>query len=109
MSMTISVSERVAHELQGLSEAKLQQVADFAAFLKRQERINELAELEAIDDETLAKLYADAATEDRELAEEGLTDYVRGLEKEDRLWTSSVEKPDYCTHLASSSLRNLSG
>lgn len=85
MSVTVSIRERVVQELQGLSDARLQQVADFAAFLKRQERINELAELEAIDDDTLAKLYADAAAEDRELAEEGLADYARGLEKEDQL------------------------
>lgn len=85
MSVTVSIRERVVQELQGLSDARLQQVADFAAFLKRQERINELAELEAIDEDTLAKLYADAAAEDRELAEEGLADYARGLEKEDQL------------------------
>lgn len=85
MSVTVSTRERVVQELQGLSEAGLQQVADFAAFLKRQERVNELAELEALDDDTLAKLYADAAAEDRALAEEGLADYARGLEKEDQL------------------------
>jgi hypothetical protein len=85
MSVAISVRERVAHELQGLSDSRLQQVADFAAFLKQQERIRELAELEAIDDETLARLYGEAADEDRELAEWGMADYVRGLEKEDQL------------------------
>ena len=82
---TVSVSERIVRDLQGLSEAKQQQVADFAAFLKRQERIDELAMLEAIDDDTLAKLYAESAEEDRAMAEEGMADYARGLEREDQL------------------------
>ncbi len=62
-----------------------QQAAEKPAFLKRQACAEELAKLAAIDDETLAKLYAESAEEDCVMAEEGMADYVRGLEREDRL------------------------
>ncbi len=36
-----------------------------------------------LDDVQLSALYAEFANEDRRLAEEGIEDYVRGLDRED--------------------------
>lgn len=77
--------KKVIRALQGLSEAQLLKVEDYIAFLKWQERRKELARLEAIDDKALGKLYAQFAEEDRAMAEEGMADYLRGLEREDQL------------------------
>ncbi len=77
--------KKVIRALQGLSEAQLQKVEEYIVFLNWQERRKELARLEVIDDEKLGKLYAQFAEEDRAMAEEGMADYARGLELEDRL------------------------
>jgi hypothetical protein len=82
--MSVSV-KKVMRTLQRLSEAQLQNVENYIAFLKWQERRKELSKLQAIDDETLGKLYAQFAEEDRAMAEEGMADYKRGLEREDQL------------------------
>ncbi len=76
----ISTREKVVTSLSDLTEAQLRQVAEYLEFLKfRERRKNELlpgdAELEA--------LYAEFADEDRELAENGLTEYAANLERED--------------------------
>ena len=76
----MSLREYVEHELDRLDEAKLKQVADYLAFLKFQSRVQP----PAIDETAMASLYAEFAEEDRELAEEGLNDYVQALAAEDR-------------------------
>ena len=76
----MSIKEQVVQELGSLSESELKQVADYVAFLKFQARIKSMADL---DEARLANLYAEFADEDRELAEEGMSDYIEGLLKED--------------------------
>jgi hypothetical protein len=68
MSVT-SIKKQVAQALNSLSEAELQQVAEYVAFLRFRARV---APLPAIDETQLATLYAEFADEDRALAEEGL-------------------------------------
>ena len=76
----MSVKEQVARELDSLSEAELKQVAEYVAFLKFRTRFNQMSSL---DDAQLAVLYSEFADEDRMLAEEGMSDYAKGLAKED--------------------------
>ena len=63
-----------------LSEAELQHVAEYVAFLRFRARV---APLSAIDSNQLATLYAEFADEDRALAEEGLEEYRVQLKGED--------------------------
>jgi hypothetical protein len=72
----MSIKEQVVQKLDSLSESELKQVADYVAFLKFQARIKPLSEL---NEKQLAALYAEFADEDRELAEEGMSDYIEGL------------------------------
>jgi hypothetical protein len=76
----MSIKEQVAHELDSLSDPELKQVADFVAFLKFCARV---ARMPALDKAQLAALYDEFAEEDRKLAEEGMLDYAKGLERED--------------------------
>lgn len=76
----MSIKEQVAQELHSLSEAELKQVAEYMAFLKFRARVNATS---TPDEKQLAALYAEFAEEDRELAEEGMSDYAEGLVKED--------------------------
>lgn len=75
-----SVRERVALELDTLSEAELNQVAEYVAFLRFRARIATPPR----DDAHLRALYAEAAAEDRTLAEEGMAEYHRVLDDEDQ-------------------------
>ena len=76
----MSTKKQVVHELDSLSEAELKQVAEYVAFLKFRVRVKPMP---ALDEAQLADLYAGFADEDRELAEVGMSDYARGLIKED--------------------------
>ena len=80
MSVT-SVKEQVSQALDTLSEAELQQVADYVAFLRFRARLSPLPVGDAAQ---LATLYAEFADEDRALAEEGLDEYRAQLHDEDR-------------------------
>jgi len=80
MMATTSIKEQVAQALHSLSEAELQQVAEYVAFLRFRAR---LAPLPVIDATQLATLYGEFADEDRALAEEGLEDYRVQLHGED--------------------------
>ncbi|MDQ3684193.1 MAG: hypothetical protein M3430_01140 [Acidobacteriota bacterium] len=75
----MSTKEEVLEELKTLSNAELEKVAEYLAFLKFRSR----KKPHAIDESQLATLYAEFAKEDRDLAEEGMTDYARGLIAED--------------------------
>jgi hypothetical protein len=79
MSIT-SVKEQVAQALNTLSEAELQRVAEYVAFLRFRARV---VPPPAIDMTQLAMLYAEFADEDRALAEEGLEEYRVQLHDED--------------------------
>jgi hypothetical protein len=75
----LSLKEQVVQILDELSEIELKQVIEYVSFLK----FNRSAISPAPDVSQLAKLYADFAEEDRQLAEEGLEDYTASLVKED--------------------------
>ena len=76
----MSIRERVVHELDRLSEPELKQVADYVAYLKLRAK---LGSRRTFDESQWAALYGDCAAEDRALAEEGISDYNRGLNRED--------------------------
>ncbi|MGH9944720.1 MAG: hypothetical protein ACRD9R_20425 [Pyrinomonadaceae bacterium] len=74
----MSVKERIVEDLKTLSETELEQVERYLASLKcRTDRSR------ALDEDHLASLYAEFAEEDRELAEQGIEDYVIKLADED--------------------------
>lgn len=75
----MSIKEQVVEELKSLSEEELKEVADYLAFLKFRARLA----APAFDEAQLATLYAEFNDEDRNLAEEGMADYVEGLIEED--------------------------
>ena len=77
----MSLKERVARELDHLPPTELRKVADYVAFLKYRAR----KRVRSIPNEaTLAALYAEFAEEYRNLGEEGLDEYARTLESEDK-------------------------
>ena len=76
----MDIKERVSQELETLSEAELQQVAEYLAFLRFRAR-KQLSL--SLDLERIAVLYAEFGEEDHELAEEGMGDYTEGLRAED--------------------------
>ena len=76
----MSIKEKLAQELDRMSKAELEQVAEYMAFLKFRARHKPTP---LLDEAQLAALYAEFADEDRELAEEGMSDYVKGLLRED--------------------------
>ena len=76
----MTVKERISEQLGALTEAQLRQVAQYVAFLKFSER----SRRRSVDDKAeLAALYAEAAEEDRDLAEAGMADYAQALAEED--------------------------
>jgi len=75
-----SIKRQVIQALDRLSETELAQVAEFLAFLKFRARLQTMPTLEEAQ---LATLYAKFAEDDRELAEEGIAEYVQGLLRED--------------------------
>ncbi len=77
----MTAKEEITRVLDGLSDADLQLVADYLAFLKFQER---RARPSIYDPDQVAALYAEFADEDRELAEEGMAAFSQGLVAEDR-------------------------
>jgi len=76
----MTTRERIVEELNGLSQAELEQVAQYLEFVKTQSGPNAK---NGFDETRLAALYAEFAVEDRELAEQGLSDYATALVKED--------------------------
>jgi hypothetical protein len=75
----LSIKEQVVEDLKTLSEAELKEVAEYLAFLKFRAR----RAAPTFDEAQLAALYSEFADEDRNLAEEGMTDYIEGLIEED--------------------------
>jgi len=74
-------SESLKHDIEKLTDEQLQQVAEFIAFLRFQEKRRRV-ELEPA---LLASLATEFAKEDRILAESGIDDYATILAKEDQL------------------------
>jgi hypothetical protein len=75
----MSTKEQVLEEIETLSEAEIKEVAEYLAFLKYRSQNKS----HVVDASQLAALYAEFAEEDRNLAEEGISDYAEGLVKED--------------------------
>ena len=76
----VYVKEQVTQEIEDLSEAELQQVAEYLAFLKFRDRTRVKSSL---DETQLAALYVESSDEDRLLAEGGMEEYAKGLLAED--------------------------
>jgi hypothetical protein len=76
----MSVKEQVTRELDNLREVELKQVAEYVAFLKFRARVTGMP---TPNEAQLAALYSEFADEDRRLADEGMSDYAKGLAKED--------------------------
>ena len=72
--------EEVVQTVQSLSDTELEQLAQYLAFIRFQSRIKPAPQ---IDESELAELYREFETEDRELAEEGVSDYAEALARED--------------------------
>lgn len=72
--------EEIVQTVDQLSPSELEQLAQFLAFIKYQSRITTIPSL---DETQLAALYAECAEEDRDLAEEGISDYAVALAQED--------------------------
>jgi hypothetical protein len=71
----MSVKEQVVEEIENLSESEIEEVAKYLAFLKFRARYT----TPKFDQAQLAALYAEFADEDREMAEEGMSDYVQSF------------------------------
>jgi hypothetical protein len=76
----MSIKEQIIQGLNGLSQAELEEIAQYLAFIKYQSKVKPTP---ASDDAQMAALYAEFAEEDRELAEEGISDYAGALIRED--------------------------
>jgi hypothetical protein len=76
----MSPKQVVTQTLEGLSDAELQQVAEYVQFLRFRMRLRSAPPLDAA---RIAVLYAEAADEDRAMAEEGMAEYQAGLLAED--------------------------
>lgn len=72
--------EEIVQTVDQLSPSELEQLAQFLAFIKYRSRATTVPSL---DESQLAALYAECAEEDRELAEEGMSDYAVALAQED--------------------------
>lgn len=75
----MSTKEQILEVIETLSDAEIKEVAEYVAFLRHRSR----SKPRAIDESQLATLYAEFGEEDRNLAEEGMSDYGDGLMEED--------------------------
>jgi hypothetical protein len=78
MSIT---KEKLKQEIEQFNDEQLQQIAEFIEFIKFRSRFHQ----KVVDVHQFASLYQEFAQEDRELAEEGIADYIKELQKEDQL------------------------
>jgi hypothetical protein len=75
-------TEVLKQDLDLLTHKQLEQVADFVAFLKFQDRRHAPVML---DPTQMANLFAEFADEDRALANAGMNDYAAMLQQEDQI------------------------
>ncbi len=78
----LSIKDQVVQILDDLSEIELKQVIEYVSFLKFRLRIKAISP--APDISEMAKLYAEFAEEERQLAEEGMEEYTASLVKEEK-------------------------
>ena len=77
----MNARQEVLSTLDALDESELEELARFVKFLKFRRRVQPFTT--NLDDRQLAALYAEAAEEDRALAQAGLADSQAALLKED--------------------------
>ncbi|MEO0431969.1 MAG: hypothetical protein AAF151_09765 [Cyanobacteria bacterium J06656_5] len=77
----LATSESLKQDIEKLTDEQLQQVAEFIAFLRFQEKRKRII----LDPVLLAPLATEFADEDRALAESGMGDYTDMLAQEDQL------------------------
>lgn len=75
------VKDYVTRVVESLSEAELQQVAEYLAFLKFRARVYAAPHFDAAQ---MGALYAEFADEDRAIAEAGMAEYNAGLTADDK-------------------------
>ena len=78
----MTIREKVTRTISSMPESELRQVAGFLEFLKFRSRIRKSR---LADPNRLADLYAEFSAEDSEMAEEGIDDYNKMLNSEDKL------------------------
>jgi hypothetical protein len=76
----MTIQQSIVRDLATLDETELNQVAQYLSFLKFRGRAKRQPEAAP---QSWEALYREAADEDRELAEAGLSDYANGLTSED--------------------------
>ena len=79
-STRAALQDDFVRTLQGLTDSELQEIAAYLAFIRYRGRMQALPQ---VDTAQLASLYAEFAEEDRELAEEGMTEYLQKLQSEE--------------------------
>jgi hypothetical protein len=72
----MTVKEYVTETLQTMNDTELAEVADCLAFLRFRARSHIMPRF---DKRQVASLYAESAVEDRNLAEEGMSEYANSL------------------------------
>ncbi|MBX2865737.1 MAG: hypothetical protein KTR27_19465 [Leptolyngbyaceae cyanobacterium MAG.088] len=77
----LATSESLKQDIEKLTDEQLQQVAEFIAFLRFQEKRKRII----LDPVLLAPLATEFSEEDRALAESGMGDYADMLAQEDQL------------------------
>lgn len=78
MSIT---KEKLQQEIEQFNDEQLQQIAKFIEFIKFRSRFHQ----KAVTLHKFATLYQEFAQEDQQLAEEGMSDYIGQLQKEDQV------------------------
>ncbi len=75
----------IVTELEKLSDEKIVEVLDFVRFLRLRSEYKRIkrSSYRIFDETKAARLYAESAEEDRELAETGISDYASSLNAED--------------------------
>jgi hypothetical protein len=76
----MTLKEVLFQELNGLQENDLEKVVEYVKFLKVK---HIFMPIKKIDEKDYASLYSEFADEDRELAEEGISDFNESLNRED--------------------------
>ena len=78
----MKVQERLKKEIKSLNEQQLHDLEQYIAFLKYRSRFTIS---QSFNNNEIFRLYRKFSKEDIELAEEGMDDYIAGLNKEEKL------------------------
>ena len=76
----MTIKEYVTDVIQSLDDTELREIADYLAYLRFRARAHAVPRS---DSSQLAAIYGEFGEEDRNLAEDGMADYERGLRLED--------------------------